>query len=153
MPRFARALLLVTLTQVCLAGAAADTPAETRDGRALAEREAQRLMNAGLPFAEKMLRECVELREEIAPDNWTTFDAKSMLGEALLGQKKHDEARPLLLAGYEGMKQRMASIPPEGVFRLTDTIDRLIQLYQALDQPDEVAKWKTELDNSRKKDG
>ena len=32
-----------------------------------------------------------------------------MLGEALLEQKKYPEAEPLLLSGYEGMKQREAA--------------------------------------------
>ena len=48
-----------------------------------------------------------------------------MLGGALLGQKKYAEAEPLLLAGYEGMKQREAKIPPEGKVRLTEALERL----------------------------
>ena len=39
---------------------------------------------------------------------------RSMLGGALLGQKKYAEAEPLLLAGYEGMKARADKIPPQG---------------------------------------
>ena len=42
----------------------------------------------------------------IEPDTWTTFNTKSMLGGALLGQKKYAEAEPLLLKGYAGMKRR-----------------------------------------------
>jgi tRNA A-37 threonylcarbamoyl transferase component Bud32 len=56
--------------------------------------------------AEPLLRECLVIREKTQPDEWTTFGTKSMLGGALLGQKKYAEAEPLLLAGYEGMKQR-----------------------------------------------
>ena len=41
------------------------------------------------------------------------LNTKSMLGGALLGQKKYAEAEPLLLAGYEGTKQREATIPPQ----------------------------------------
>ena len=40
------------------------------------------------------------------PDDWRTFNARSLLGGSLLGQKKYAEAEPLLLSGYEGMKQR-----------------------------------------------
>jgi len=39
-----------------------------------------------------------------------------MLGGSLLGQKKYAEAEPLLLSGYEGMKQREVKIPPEVKF-------------------------------------
>jgi hypothetical protein len=35
-----------------------------------------------------------------------TFDAQSMLGGSLLGQKKSAESEPLLWKGYEGMKQQ-----------------------------------------------
>src|SRR5262249_21360682 len=36
--------------------------------------------------------------------------SKAQLGAALLGQKKYADAEPLLLAGYEGMKQREKTI-------------------------------------------
>ena len=62
--------------------------------------------------AEPLLRECLKFREQNEPDDWTTFNTKSLLGGSLLGQKKYAEAEPLLLAGYEGMKQREEKIPP-----------------------------------------
>ena len=64
--------------------------------------------------AEPLLRECLAIREKTQPDSWVTFNTKSMLGGALLGQKKYAEAEPLLLAGYEGMKKREKTIPPQG---------------------------------------
>jgi hypothetical protein len=94
--------------------------------------------------AEPMLRECLTIREKSQPDVWATFNAKSMLGGALLGQKKYADAEPLLLAGYEGMKQREKSIPPQGRPRLTEAVERLVQLYEALDKKDEVARWTKE---------
>jgi hypothetical protein len=64
--------------------------------------------------AEPVLRECLALREKEGPDDWTTFNARSMLGGALLGQERRTEAEPLLVQGYEGMKQRAANIPIQG---------------------------------------
>jgi hypothetical protein len=64
-----------------------------------------------------------------------------MLGGALLGQKKYADAEPLLLAGYEGMKKQEAKIPPQGTGRLTEAVERLVQLYEATGKPDEVKKW------------
>ena len=46
------------------------------------------------------------------PDASWKFNTKSLLGGALLGQKKFAEAEPLLLAGYEGLKLREKTIPP-----------------------------------------
>jgi hypothetical protein len=74
----------------------------------------------------------------------TSIDAKSMLGGALLGQKRSAEAEPLLLAGYEGMKRREKSIPAGGKIRLPEAVERLVQLYEGLDRKDEVARWAKE---------
>ena len=62
--------------------------------------------------AESVLRESLAIRQKKQPNRWNTFNAQSMLGGALLGQKKYADAEPLLLAGYDGMKQRRQSIPP-----------------------------------------
>lgn len=56
--------------------------------------------------AEPPLRECLSLREKVEPNPWKAFEAKSLLGESLLAQKKFTEPEPLLLQGHEGMRQR-----------------------------------------------
>src|SRR5262249_48247288 len=93
--------------------------------------------------AEPIVRECLAIREKTQPDLWNTFTAKSMLGGALLGQKKYAHAEPLLIAGYEGMKQREATIPPQAKDRVTEALERLVQLYHATGRQDEAAKWRT----------
>ncbi len=94
--------------------------------------------------AEPLLRECLAIREKTQTDVWSTFNTKSMLGGSLLGQKKYADAEPLLLAGYEGMKQREAKIPPQGKDRLPEAIERLVQLYEATGKKDDAAKWRLE---------
>jgi len=99
-------------------------------------------------FAEAELagRECLALCEKQIPDNWLAFDARSLLGGSLLGQKKYAEAEPLLLSGYEGMMQREAGISAEGRrLRLTEALQRLVQLYEATDRPTQAAEWKQKL--------
>jgi eukaryotic-like serine/threonine-protein kinase len=88
--------------------------------------------------AEPLLRECLMVREQNQPDDWRTFNTKSMLGGSLLGQKKYTEAEPLLLAGYEGMKQREDTIPHQGNVHLTEAIERLVQLYEVTGKTDET---------------
>src|SRR5262249_26975109 len=39
--------------------------------------------------AEPLLRECLAIREQKQPDDWRTFNTKSMLGGSLLGQQKY----------------------------------------------------------------
>jgi WD40 repeat protein/tetratricopeptide (TPR) repeat protein len=96
--------------------------------------------------AETVIRECLAIREKAQPDLWMTFNSRAQLGAALLGQKKYGDAEPLLVAGYEGMKQREKTIPPQGRPRLTEAALRLVQLYEALEKKDEAAKWRKELE-------
>jgi hypothetical protein len=94
--------------------------------------------------AEPLLRESLAIREQKEPEDWRTFNTRSLLGGALLGQKKFADAEPLLLAGYEGMKQREKTIPPQAVGRIVEALDRLIDLSTATNQPEEVKKWQAE---------
>jgi eukaryotic-like serine/threonine-protein kinase len=94
--------------------------------------------------AEPLLRECLSIRQKLQADAWTTFNTQSLLGAALLGQKKYAEAEPLLLKGYECLKAREKTIPPQGATRIPEAIDRLVELYTATNKPQEVAKWKSE---------
>jgi serine/threonine protein kinase len=94
--------------------------------------------------AETVLRELLTLGETKEPDDWRTFNTRSMLGGALLGQKKYADAEPLLRAGYEGMKLRAEKIPPRGKARLAEALDRLIALAEATNRPEDARKWKDE---------
>jgi Flp pilus assembly protein TadD len=82
----------------------------------------------------------------LTPGDWTTFNTQSTLGGALLAQKKYAEAEPLLLKGYEGMKAREKTIPKQGggELRIPEALDRLIELYTAINKPDEAKKWHME---------
>ena len=58
----------------------------------------------------------------------------------LLGQKKYTGAESLLKTGYEGMKPRENAIPPDGIARLSEALDHLIELYATIDKPNEAMK-------------
>jgi tetratricopeptide (TPR) repeat protein len=94
--------------------------------------------------AELAFRECLTIRERTEPDAWPTFNARSLLGGSLLAQGKYTEAEPLLLKGYEGMKAREKTIPPQATTRVPEALDRLIDLYTATGKPDEAKKWRAE---------
>jgi tetratricopeptide (TPR) repeat protein len=95
--------------------------------------------------AEPLLRECLAVREKKEPDAWTTFGTKSLLGAALLGQKKYSEAEPLLLAGYQGLKQREATIPLPAKVRLIAAVERLVRLYEATGDNVKAKEWQQKL--------
>ena len=102
--------------------------------------------------AEPLLRECLAIRERKPVAGWVTFDAKSMLGAALLGQKKYSEAEPLLLAGYQGMKEREATMTAPFKIRLLDSLKRLVQLYEATGNQEKAKEWRKLLMETPKKD-
>jgi tetratricopeptide (TPR) repeat protein len=95
--------------------------------------------------AESLARQMLALYEKQAPDGWETFYGRSLLGGSLIGQKKYNDAEPLLLSGYRGMKEREERIPAgcKGTFK--DALQSLVQFYNATGRPEEAARWKREL--------
>ncbi len=96
--------------------------------------------------AEAPLRECLAIREKKEPHLLKTAIAQALLGRSLLGQKKYVAAEPLLLKGYQGLKQQEARLPGRGKARLVEALAALVQLYEALDNQAEAARWRRELD-------
>ncbi len=94
--------------------------------------------------AETILREILTIRETKAPDDWSTFNTKSMLGGALHGQKQYAAAELLLRAGYEGMKLRAGKMPRQASARLAEALDRLIKLAEATNNVEDARMWKDE---------
>jgi hypothetical protein len=100
--------------------------------------------------AEPILRECLAIREQKLPDDWLRYNTLSMLGESLLGQKKYAAAEPFLLQGYEGIKQREAKIPSQGKTRLAEAAERLVRLYEAINQPEKARTWRAKLPSGKR---
>jgi tetratricopeptide (TPR) repeat protein len=93
--------------------------------------------------AVSVLRECLAIREKIQPDSWSTANARSLLGEALAGQKLFGEAEPFLLAGQNELFDRRAAIPaPRRDETVRAAAERLVRLYEAWNKPAEAEKWK-----------
>ena len=106
--------------------------------------------------AEEVLTESLKIRTEKLPTDWRTFHAKSMLGAALLGQARgvkneesaarkqlREEARELMIDGYNGLADRADQIPSQfREERLTEAIDRLIEYADADD--DSKRRWNIE---------
>jgi len=112
------------------------------------------LIREGKPGdAMPVLQECKAIKEKSQPDDWTTANANSLLGEALAGLERFPEAEPLLLAGHKGLLERPEKIPvPERNTTLSDSIDRLVRLYEAWNKPAEAEKWKRTLAQSPTKE-
>jgi serine/threonine protein kinase/Tfp pilus assembly protein PilF len=95
--------------------------------------------------AETILRTSLSLRQQKQPDLWVTFYTQALLGASLLGQKKYAEAEPLLRDGYEGMKQREATIRGPTKKPLSDVLQWLVQLYEEWGKQDQAETWRQRL--------
>ncbi|HTV39805.1 MAG TPA: protein kinase [Candidatus Sulfotelmatobacter sp.] len=108
---------------------------ELQNADSLAKSTHELLIMGMFAEAESLARECLGLREKDMPDDWRTFDAQSMLGGSLLGQKKYSDAGPLLLSGYKGLKQRENQMTAtDRNICLKESLGWLVQFYQASDQ-------------------
>jgi eukaryotic-like serine/threonine-protein kinase len=104
------------------------------------------LLETGRPAeAEQSIRESLAIREKSAPDQIGTFVSRSLLGAALLGQRNYGEAEPLLLSGYEGVKQREAKLLGAQKQRLREALQRLVLLYEQTGNSERGAEWKQKL--------
>ena len=95
--------------------------------------------------AETLLRECVAIREKVQPDEWTTFNARSLLGGSLLAQKKYSQAEPLIISGYDGIKARLSKVPDVAKTRLAEAADRVVQLFDAWGKKARATEWRAKL--------
>jgi non-specific serine/threonine protein kinase/serine/threonine-protein kinase len=93
-------------------------------------------------LAEPLLREALSIREKKLPDDWSTFEAQSLLGGSLLAQKKYAEAEPYLIRGYEGLKSRAESIPAPSRKVRPEALERIVRLYQEWGKKDKAEEWR-----------
>ncbi len=134
------------LYSACLQGLRAQLPTDDPTlADVLAQFTSALIVEGNFTGAEPLARDCLAIREKKLPDDWRTFNTRSMVGGCLLGQKKYAAAEPLLLSGYEGLKQREDKIPPAGKARLPQAIQRLVQFYEETNRPEQAAEWKTKL--------
>ncbi len=90
--------------------------------------------------AEPLLRKSLAVSVKTRPNPEETYNLRSMLGEALVGQQKYAEAEPHLRRAFYGMRD--AQGPPSDAMR--DAVARLEQLYDAMGNQEEAARWRKE---------
>jgi serine/threonine protein kinase len=109
--------------------------------------------------AEASLRECLAIRKRLIadgqPEAWLRYSAMSLLGEALMGQEKFADAEPLLVQGYEGLRDDSRVPTPaqlDGADRKGEALERIVALYESWDAAEagkgyaeKAAEWRTRL--------
>ena len=95
--------------------------------------------------AEPPLREALAISLKARPDAWQRFYTESLLGGALLAQKKYAEAEPHIVNGYEGMKEREPKLLSAAKPLLVETGQRVVQLYQSWNKREKAAEWSAKI--------
>jgi serine/threonine-protein kinase len=103
------------------------------------------VMQARWSEAEPLLRECLAIRGTAAPEDWSRYDAMSVLGAALVGQGRFAEAEPLVVPGYEGMKARETRIAVDERCHVREAAKRVVRLYEDWGKTEHAAAWKASL--------
>jgi serine/threonine protein kinase/tetratricopeptide (TPR) repeat protein len=101
--------------------------------------------------AEPIFRECLALLEQKHPnETGAILYGQSQLGAVLLAQQQYAGAEPLLLGAYQGMSKAEKDtghvLPGASTTdRVTEVLERLVRLCEALGRPDEAARWRKDL--------
>lgn len=106
------------------------------------------ILQRKFPEAESTIRPVCAEYSEAKLDVWERYLCQAILGESLVGQKRFEEAEPLLLAGYDGMQARQASMTALSKRSLERTAQWVMRLYRDQGKPELAEKWSS-AHNSR----
>jgi tetratricopeptide (TPR) repeat protein len=95
--------------------------------------------------AESVLQEARAIYEKLKDRSARPFIVLSLLGEALLDQQRFPEAEPLLLRGYDGMRQHGDIQQAAWQSQLTEAGERVVRYYEATHQPEKARAWREKL--------
>ena len=91
------------------------------------------------------LRDALSRHHSAKTPTWDQDNCQALLGASLVGQKKYAQAEPLLVSGYEGLRQRIATVPAYNRRQLVQVGKWIVQLYQEWGKPDKAAEWRARL--------
>jgi tetratricopeptide (TPR) repeat protein len=98
---------------------------------------------------EALAREALSILEKNSPDGWERYYLQCLLGASLAGEKKYAAAEPLLLGGYDGLSQRINSVPAADRKNVGQGGQWIIELYRDWMKPDKAAEWELRLQKAQ----
>ncbi len=115
--------------------------------RRLVERGRKYIAEGEFLDAEGLLRACLLMRQkELPPGHWLIADTRSLLGEAVAGQRRFDEAEPLLHDGYAELKaDREAPLESK-----REAAARIVRFYESWRKPEKASEWRQALQGEDK---
>jgi len=96
-------------------------------------------------LAQPLLRQALAYRDKGDQDDWYRFRAQAFLGASLAGLRQYTEAEPLLIHGYEGLRQHASRMPAKQRKWVRFSAEQIVNLYAQWSKPEEAAKWRATL--------
>jgi serine/threonine protein kinase/tetratricopeptide (TPR) repeat protein len=100
--------------------------------------------------AEQPLRQSLAIVQKHQPQAFWRFHTESLLGAALAGQKKYADAEPLLLGSAKVLVANAAQMPAANRPLVLAAVQRVIDLYDAWQRPEDAATWRKTLATLKK---
>ena len=93
------------------------------------------------------VREALAIRKLALPEgHWRTGASSVLLAQSLVGQRKFDEAEPLLLEGQSILTAPLVIIPEHLKERITRAVAQTgVDLYEAWGKPEKAAEYRAAL--------
>ena len=91
------------------------------------------------------MREALGNWEAASPASWRRYYGQALVGASLSGQERYAEAEPLLLSGYQGLRERQSAIPAGSRRVVNEAGQRVAQLYRDWGQPEKAREWEETL--------
>jgi hypothetical protein len=76
------------------------------------------------------------------PSDYRRYLTEALLGASRAGDHKYVEAEPLLVGGYEGMKQNAAAVSDLDRQKMKKVGELVVKFYVAWNKPDKAAEWR-----------
>lgn len=92
--------------------------------------------------AETMLRGCLDIQKQTMPSDYRRYWTEVLLGASMAGEHKYEQAEPLLIGGYNGMKQNAASVSELNRQKLQKVGELMVKFYGMWNKPDKVGEWR-----------
>ena len=89
-----------------------------------------------------MLRGCLDIQKQTMPSDYRRYLTEALLGASLAGDHKYAEAEPLLVGGYEGMKQNADGVSDLNRQKMKKVGELVVKFYAAWNKPDKAAEWR-----------
>jgi hypothetical protein len=119
--------------------------ADSTPGAALITQSESLIDEGRFSQAAGVLRGCLAMRQKTLPDGHRLIaDTLSRLGDAIARDGGFDEAEPLLLEGYAELEGN----PRATVESKRQAIERIVDLYEAWEKPEQASEWRGRLEEA-----